>query len=70
QKEKDTMLAQPTLEQLAGMKLYAIARAWQGQQEDPAMSDLGFDERVQVNNGFVRVGNANELASVTGIRPR
>jgi len=40
------MLAQPTLEQLAGMKLHALARAWQGQQEDPAIGDLGFDERL------------------------
>ena len=40
------MLAQPTLEQLTGMKLHALARAWQGQQEDPGMSELGFDERL------------------------
>jgi DNA replication protein DnaC len=40
------MLKEPTLEQLAGLKLHALARAWQGQQEDPAMGDLGFDERL------------------------
>jgi len=40
------MLAQPTLEQLTGMKLHALARAWQGQQEDPGMSELAFDERL------------------------
>ncbi len=40
------MLAEPTLEQLSGMKLHALARAWQAQQEDPAVGDLGFDERL------------------------
>ncbi len=40
------MLAQPTLEQLSGLRLHALARAWQEQQEDPAASDLGFDERL------------------------
>ncbi len=40
------MLAEPTLEQLSGMKLHALARAWQAQQEDPAVVDLGFDERL------------------------
>jgi hypothetical protein len=40
------MLAQPTLEQLTGMKLHALARAWQGQQEDPSTSELSFDERL------------------------
>ena len=40
------MLAQPTLEQLAGLRLHALSRAWQQQQEDPGISDLGFDERL------------------------
>ena len=40
------MLAQPTLEQLAEMRLNALARAWQQQQEDPTIGELGFDERL------------------------
>jgi DNA replication protein DnaC len=40
------MLTQPTLEQLTGMRLGAMAHAWQGQQEDSAMEELGFDERL------------------------
>jgi DNA replication protein DnaC len=40
------MLAQPTLEQLTGLRLHALSRAWQQQQEDPAIGDLGFDERL------------------------
>jgi DNA replication protein DnaC len=40
------MLTQPTLEQLAELRLHALSRAWQGQQEDPAIGDLGFDERL------------------------
>ncbi len=40
------MLAQPTLEQLNGLRLHALSRAWQEQQEDPAIGDLGFDERL------------------------
>jgi DNA replication protein DnaC len=40
------MLAQPTLEQLTGLRLHALSRAWQQQQEDPSISDLGFDERL------------------------
>ena len=40
------MLTQPTLEQLAGLHLHALARAWQAQQEDPALGELGFDERL------------------------
>lgn len=40
------MLAQPTLEQLAELRLNALARAWQQQQEDPTISELGFDERL------------------------
>ncbi len=40
------MLTEPTLEQLSGLRLHALARAWQAQHEDPASSDLGFDERL------------------------
>ena len=40
------MLTQPTLEQLSGMRLHALSTAWQQQQEDPAIDDLGFDERL------------------------
>jgi DNA replication protein DnaC len=40
------MLTQPTLEQLTGLRLHALSRAWQQQQEDPASGDLGFDERL------------------------
>ena len=40
------MLTQPTLEQLSELRLHALARAWQAQQEDPASGDLGFDERL------------------------
>jgi DNA replication protein DnaC len=40
------MLDQPTLDQLGGLRLHALARAWQQQQEDPGMGELGFDERL------------------------
>ena len=40
------MLTQPTLEQLNAMRLHALARAWQGQQEDAGIGDLSFDERL------------------------
>jgi DNA replication protein DnaC len=40
------MLTQPTLEQLSELRLHALARAWQAQHEDPAVDDLGFDERL------------------------
>jgi len=40
------MLTQPTQEQLAEMRLFALARAWQAQHEDPSIDDLGFDERL------------------------
>jgi DNA replication protein DnaC len=40
------MLEHPTLEQLHELRLHALARAWQGQQEDPAVDELGFDERL------------------------
>ncbi len=40
------MLTQPTLEQLGELRLFALARAWQAQHEDPTTDDLGFDERL------------------------
>ena len=40
------MLAEPTLERLSELKLHVLARAWQAQQEDPAVTDLAFDERL------------------------
>jgi DNA replication protein DnaC len=40
------MLMQPTLEQLNELRLYALARAWQAQHEDPSTDDLGFDDRL------------------------
>lgn len=40
------MLDQPTLEQLQQLRLHALARAWQVQRDDPAMGELGFDERL------------------------
>ncbi len=40
------MLTQPTLEQLTELRLFALARAWQAQHEDPTTDDLGFDERL------------------------
>ena len=40
------MLTQPTQEQLTELRLFALARAWQAQHEDPSIDDLGFDERL------------------------
>ncbi len=40
------MLKQPTLEQLNELRLHAMARAWEGQAEDPSTDDLGFDDRL------------------------
>jgi DNA replication protein DnaC len=40
------MLDQPTHEQLSELRLHGLARAWRAQQEDPKMSELGFDERL------------------------
>jgi DNA replication protein DnaC len=40
------MLKQPTLEQLNELRLHAMARAWEGQAEDPSSGDLGFDDRL------------------------
>lgn len=40
------MLTQPTAEKLSDLRLHALARAWQAQQEDASMVDLAFDERL------------------------
>jgi len=40
------MLTEPTLAQLYELKLHALARAWQAQQEDPSVAELDFDERL------------------------
>ena len=40
------MLNQLTLDQLMELRLPALARAWQAQQEDPSTDDLPFDERL------------------------
>ena len=40
------MLTQPTQEQLTELRLFALARAWQAQHEDPTTDDLAFDERL------------------------
>jgi DNA replication protein DnaC len=40
------MLTQPTAEKLSDLRLHALARAWQTQQEDASMQDLAFDERL------------------------
>lgn len=40
------MLKQPTLEQLNELRLHAMARAWEGQGEDPSSDELGFDDRL------------------------
>ena len=40
------MLTQPTVEQLTELRLHALSRAWQDQQADASMAELGFDERL------------------------
>jgi DNA replication protein DnaC len=40
------MLTEPTLAQLVELKLHAVARAWQAQQQDASVAELGFDERL------------------------
>jgi len=40
------MLTTPTLDRLNGLRLPAFALAWQAQQQDPAATALGFDERL------------------------
>lgn len=39
------MLNEPTLEKLTELKLHALARAWQEQQQTPDLGELAFDER-------------------------
>jgi DNA replication protein DnaC len=39
------MLTPPTMEQLQALKLSALAAAWTAQQQDAAVTGLGFDER-------------------------
>lgn len=40
------MLNQPTLHKLYALRLAAMAEAWEAQQRDPALQELGFDERL------------------------
>ena len=40
------MLTTPTLDRLNGLRLPTFALAWQAQQQDPAATALGFDERL------------------------
>jgi hypothetical protein len=40
------MLTTPTLDKLRAMKLDAMAKAWEAQQQDPAVAQLAFDERL------------------------
>ena len=40
------MLTQPTVDQLATLRLNAMSRAWQAQQADASMAELPFDERL------------------------
>jgi DNA replication protein DnaC len=40
------MLTDPTVERLKALRLDAFAAAWQAQQQEPALSDLSFDERL------------------------
>ena len=40
------MLTTPTLDRLHGLRLNTFALAWQAQQQDPAATALGFDERL------------------------
>ena len=40
------MLTQPTVDQLAALRLNAMSRAWQAQQADASMAELPFDERL------------------------
>jgi DNA replication protein DnaC len=40
------MLTQPTVEQLTELRLHALSKAWQDQQADASMAELGFDERL------------------------
>ena len=39
------MLIEQTMDQLQGLNLGEMARAWQQQQQDPTAAELSFDER-------------------------
>jgi len=54
------MLNEPTLEKLKGLKLPAMASAWEAQQKDPEVAKLGFDERLGllVDAEWIRRENA------------
>ena len=39
------MLTEPTLEKLTELRLHALARSWQEQQQDAEVAELTFDER-------------------------
>jgi hypothetical protein len=40
------MLNEPTIEKLKGLRLDGLLAAWQEQQGDPTIGELGFDERL------------------------
>jgi DNA replication protein DnaC len=40
------MLSQPTVDQLAELRLHAMSKAWLDQQADVSMAELSFDERL------------------------
>ena len=40
------MLTQPTVDHLSELRLHALSKAWQDQQADASMAELGFDERL------------------------
>ena len=40
------MLNEPTVEKLGAMRLHGLLQAWQEQQSQPDVHDLGFDERL------------------------
>lgn len=42
------MLNEPTTEKLRGLKLTAMAAAWEAQREDPSVAGLTFDERLSL----------------------
>jgi DNA replication protein DnaC len=44
--QETTMLNEPTIEKLRGLKLPAMATAWLTQQGDPSVTRLSFDERL------------------------
>ena len=40
------MLNEPTVEKLQAMRLHGLLQAWQQQQTQPDINQLGFDERL------------------------